>query len=101
MADKRDKNGRFLPGNDGGGRPKIPDDIKEAFKAATPAAVQKIISLMDCGNVKVELQAAQEILNRSLGKPETSGRLELSGTNDEAIIFKWINEQPNTQTITK
>ena len=97
MSANRDKNGRFLPGNSGGGRPKIPDDVRKIFKAATTDAANKLVSLLSSKNEKIAFMAAQEILNRTLGKPETSGKLEISGVNNEAIIFKWQDTESNTQ----
>ena len=97
MAVNRDKYGHFLPGNSEGGRPKTPDDVKQILKAATTDAANKLVELMHSKNEKIALMAVQEILNRVLGKPETSGKLEISGINNEAIIFKWQDIESNTQ----
>ena len=69
MTVKRDKNGKFLPGNPGGGRPKIPDDVKEATRAACPKAVAVPVALLDSKKELVRMDAAKILLERGYGKP--------------------------------
>ena len=69
MTVKRDKNGKFLPGNPGGGRPKIPDDVKEATRAACPKAVAVLVALLDSKKELVRMDAAKILLERGYGKP--------------------------------
>lgn len=69
MTVKRDKNGKFLPGNPGGGRPKIPDDVKEAIRAACPKAVAVLVALLDSRKELVRMDAAKILLERGYGKP--------------------------------
>jgi hypothetical protein len=48
VTDERDKKtGRFAPGNKGGGRPRIPDEIREMIRAATPKAFKKLVDQLD------------------------------------------------------
>ena len=93
MADKRDTDGRFLPGNSGGGRPKIPADVKEAIRAACPEAVRVLIELLHSKKEAHRLEAAKTLLDRRYGKPESMSKIELSGSNDGAIVFQWMTEQ--------
>lgn len=53
--------------NPQGGR-KIPEEVKQALLAATPAAVNTLIELMANGGEKVRVQAASIILDRVYGK---------------------------------
>ena len=82
MTVKRDENGRFLPGNSGSGRPKIPADVKEAIKAACPEAVRVLIELLHSKKEAYRLEAAKTLLDRGYGKPESMSKIELSGSND-------------------
>ena len=68
----RDKTGRFLPGNaSSGGRPKIPEEVKEATRAACPEAVQLLVKIMRDEKQKTayRLDAAKTLLDRGYGKP--------------------------------
>ena len=97
MAVNRDKNGRFVAGNSGGGRPKIPADVKEAIRAACPEAVQFLIELMRNTREKTayRLDAAKTLLERGYGKPESMSKIELSSANDNVFVFKWQDEEKN------
>ena len=97
MAVNRDKNGRFLPVNSEGGRTKTDPEVKEILKAATTDAAKKLVEFMSHKNPNIAMWAITELLNRVYGKPEGMSKIQISGTNNEAIIFRWINEQPNTQ----
>lgn len=67
----RDQNGRFLKGNKNGGRKKIPEEVKEMFRDATPAAAKLLIDTMHNENVRLDLRidCANKILERAYGKP--------------------------------
>ena len=71
MSIKRDKSGRFLPGHSEGGRPKIPQEVREAIRAACPEAVEYLIELMSNPEEKTayRLDAAKTLLDRGYGKP--------------------------------
>lgn len=92
MTVKRDKNGRFAVGNPGGGRPKIPEDVKQAIRAACPKAVAVLVELLDDKKSIIRLEAAKVLLERGYGKPEAMSKVELTTTEDTKIIFHWINE---------
>ena len=68
---ERDSKGRFVPGVcvNPGGRPKGNPAVKELLKKHSVDAAEKVVELLSCGNPKIELAAAQEILNRTEGKP--------------------------------
>ena len=71
METIRDSKGRFVPGVcvNPGGRPKGNPAVKELLKKHSVDAAEKVVELLSCGNPKIELAAAQEILNRTEGKP--------------------------------
>ncbi len=95
MTEKRAKNGQFLPGtvHNPHGRPKIPADVKEAIKAACPEAVRVLIELLHSKKEAYRLEAAKTLLDRGYGKPESMSKIELSGSNDGAFVFRWIVDE--------
>lgn len=97
MTVNRDKSGRFIAGNKSGGRPKIPEDVKEAIRAACPEAVEVLVGIMRNEKEKTpfRLEAAKILLERGYGKPEAMSKVELSTREDTRIIFRWINEDTN------
>ena len=82
----RDSKGRFIPGVcvNPGDRPKGNPAVKELLKKHSVDAAEKVIELLSCGNPKIELAAAQEILNRTEGKPlqVQDVNMELQGVSD-------------------
>lgn len=72
----RDHTGRFRPGSatpNPGGRPRLPDEVlrqtRETLAAATPKAAATLVSLLDDDDPRIQLLAANTILDRVLGKP--------------------------------
>ena len=96
MPCKRDENGRFIPGTipNPTGRPKVPQEVREAIRAACPEAVETLIGIMRNMKEKTpyRLEAAKILLERGYGKPEAMSKVELTTTEDTRIIFHWINE---------
>lgn len=62
---------KFQKGQSGnpGGRPKEAAQVKELARKHAPAAIRKLFELMKCGNPRVEVAAAQAVLDRAYGKP--------------------------------
>lgn len=61
----------FKPGQSGNpaGRPKLPEDVKAALQAATPAAVATLVEIMTSGKSEdTRVKAAGIILDRVYGK---------------------------------
>ena len=82
-AEDRNENGQFRKGVSGnpGGRPKrTPAEQKavEMMKEATPEMVELVLGIArsEKASFYAKLQAAELILNRSMGKPETYLRVE-------------------------
>ncbi|MBE6993391.1 MAG: hypothetical protein E7423_01915 [Ruminococcaceae bacterium] len=63
--------GRFLPGNRSGGRKRMDEDLKAAFRAACPDALRvlKEIMLREDAQDRDRIRAAEIILDRGYGKP--------------------------------
>ena len=101
MTENRSKTGRFVAGQTGNphGRPKIPEDVKEAIRAACPEAVEILIGIMRDESEKTayRLDAAKTLLERAYGKPEAMSKVELTGTNQPIIAFRWMTDE-NTPT---
>ena len=99
MPQNRDKNGRFLPGSNGnpGGRPKTDPEVKEILKAASIDTAKKLVEFTSHKNPNIAMWAITELLNRVYGKPEGMSKIQISGVNNEAIIFRWQDIESNTQ----
>jgi hypothetical protein len=80
--------GLFKPGVSGNpsGRPKSPAVVKDLLKEATPRAMQVMVELLESEFPKLRFQAAQEILNRSLGKPVQAVDLKATVNNGAAQL---------------
>ena len=68
--DCRDNKGSFTPGNKVGGRKKIPQDVRDMFKAATPAAAGLLIKTIDNEDapLAMRMDAAKTVIERVYGK---------------------------------
>ncbi len=87
---ERTANGQFAKGVSGnpGGRPKRTPAEQQAIdmmKEATPEMVELVLGIArsDKSSFYAKLQAAELILNRSMGKPETYLRLENADESQE------------------
>ena len=82
----RSKTGTFQKGQSGNprGRPKADPEVKEILRAASPDAAKKLVSLARSKNQKIALAACTEILDRTMGRPETTGKVQVehSGSLD-------------------
>ena len=76
---KRGTGKPFATGRSGnpGGRPKANPEAKEILKAATPDAARKLVDLLESRTEKIALAAATEILDRTMGRPETIGKVQV------------------------
>ena len=57
-------------------------EVKEILKAASVEAARRLVELIASKNEKIAFQAAQEILNRTEGKPRESVSMDLSAGVD-------------------
>ena len=91
-AKKRRGPGRpFQKGQSGNptGRQKKDPEVEEILKAASPAAAKKLVGLAESEDPKIAFPAVKEILDRTLGKPEATNKVQVSGVEGGAIVFKW------------
>ena len=68
----RDRYGRLLPGTatpNPGGRPRVPDELRAIFEAASPEAARRLAELVHDEDPRVALVASNAILDRVLGRP--------------------------------
>lgn len=69
--ENRGNTGKFAPGQTGnpGGRPKLPEELKEAFKALAPEALKTLAHVMaNADRDSDRVKAAEVILDRGYGK---------------------------------
>ena len=100
MPENRSNSGRFVAGKSGnpGGRPKIPDDVKEATRAACPKAVAVLVALLDDKKPLIRLEAAKTLLDRAYGKPTQMQDISLDmagGLDVTAQIRRVLLESEN------
>lgn len=76
---KRGPGKPFAKGQSGNpsGRPKANPEVKEILKAASPDAARKLVELLGSRTEKIALAAATEILDRTMGRPETTGKVQV------------------------
>jgi len=86
---KRGAGKPFQPGQSGNpsGRPKIPEDVKQAFKEASMDACNTLISIANDKTAKDadRVRAAEAILDRAWGKPTQA--LDVEAHNIPQIVF--------------
>jgi hypothetical protein len=70
----RDELGRFRPGTTGnaGGRPSLPQDVREALEAGSLRAAQRLVQLLDSEDERVAAMAANSLFDRLYGRPTQS-----------------------------
>ena len=81
--------GRFTKGNpSNGGRPKLPEELKMAFRAAAPDALDVLIKILKDEGAKHgdRIKCAEIILDRGYGKPVQAVDLE-SHTSDVGVVL--------------
>ena len=90
--------GGFQRGRSGnpGGRPKLPADIREAFKAKAPEALEVLTRCLQSDDERVAMMAAQAILDRGYGKPTQSIDANI---NDNPV--RYIVELPKKSATTE
>lgn len=84
----RDSKGRFTGGNPGGGRPKMPEELKEAFRKIAPDALNVLKKILLDENAKHgdRIKCAEIILDRGYGKPVQAVDLETT-TSDVGVVL--------------
>ena len=69
------------------GRPKIPDDVREMLKGATPSACKLLCDTINDENAKIDLRikCSEIVLDRVFGKPQQA--VEVDAKNIPQVIF--------------
>ena len=82
------RTGQFLPGNKSGGRRELPEDLKEAFRAASPDALRLLVQIVNNDEAKDtdRIRAAEIILDRGYGKPRQAVDLDASNIPQVVIV---------------
>ena len=82
------KTGRFMPGNRSGGRPKLSEDLKQAFKDASPAALAVLVTILSDESARDadRIRAAEIILDRGYGKPVQAVDLDTNAVPQVVIL---------------
>ena len=95
---RRTGNGRFQKGESGnpGGRPALPADVREAFKARAPQALEVLTRCLQSDDERIAMMAAQAILDRGYGKPVQSIDANI---NDDPV--RYIVELPKKSATTQ
>lgn len=77
----RNARGQFTKGNSGGGRPKVPEELRKAFQKVCPEALEVLVSIMSDTEAKDNdrIRAAEVILERGYGKAPQSIDLDAGG----------------------
>jgi len=67
----RDDRGRIVKGSvlNPGGRPAFPVELREVARAACPKAIATVVELLDHPNPKIQLRAAEILMDRGFGRP--------------------------------
>lgn len=88
LGAERDSRGRFTKGhNSNGGRPKLPEDVKQMCRELTPKAIEtaKKIMLDEGARASDRLRAAEIILDRGYGKPVQA--VDLDASSVPQVVF--------------
>ncbi len=84
------------------GRPKIPEDVKEAAKAHTLTAIQTLVDVMTTGkNEASKVQAATAILNRGWGQPKQTVDVDVTHQQDWGALVSALDSYNRTKAVTQ
>ena len=96
----RTKLGRFKPGVSGNpkGKPKSDPLVREILRANSPEAALKLVELLNSEKEQIRFMAAQEILNRTEGKPMQAVNMEVNGNMDvrsqiRAVLLERLKDE--------
>ena len=82
----------FKKGQSGnpGGRPKMFSEVRALAQEHCPAAIKKLVALMDSADERVVHAACKELLDRGIGKPAQA----VTGEGGEGpVILRWMDSE--------
>lgn len=82
---KKPRGKPFEKGNKMGGRKALSPDVKAAFESLLPDAIKALTSVVNNPKHNRREQAAEYIVNRVGGTPESTTKLQASGPNGEPL----------------
>lgn len=80
IGDGRGKDGRFAPGHkSNGGRKRQPKAFRETVLKSAPEALETVLEIMRSTNARASdrLRAAEIVIERAYGKPDSTVRLDV------------------------
>ena len=91
MSGNKKNTGRFKKGQSGNpaGRPKKDKDLVKRCKDMTFKILDRFEQILEYGKDPDALRAGEIILAYAHGKPETMGKMEITGANGGAVTFQW------------
>ena len=96
------KGAQFKKGQSGNpnGRPRIPEDVKEAAKAYTVEAINTLVDVMTTGkNDASRVNAAVAILNRGWGQPKQNLDIDVNHQQDWSALINAMNSYNATKAL--
>lgn len=96
------KGAQFKKGQSGNpnGRPRIPEDVKEAAKAYTVEAINTLVDVMTTGkNDASRVNAAVAILNRGWGQPKQNVDIDVNHQQDWSALINAMNTYNATKAL--
>ena len=93
---------RFEPGKSGNpnGRPKMSDTEKQAAKLArenAQRAMNRVLTLIDAQDEKLQFAAAKEVLDRAMGRPATTIAGDPDKPLNAKVTFGWKSPLTTSQ----
>lgn len=90
----RDAKGRFVKGHgeSGAGRPKMPEDMKKAFRELAPDCCKVLCQIVNDESARHadRIKAAEVILDRGFGKPVQS--VDIDASSIPQVVFMGADE---------
>lgn len=88
--------GRFKKGQSGNpkGRPRLPADVRLAYAALHPEALEVLNKLLHSRSPRVALKAAEIVIERVEGKPRQNIEVNATGSISVAVVDPYAQPLP-------
>ena len=89
----------FPPGVSGNpsGRPKVIAELQQAAEEGSPAAVRRLVELIDSDDERIALAAVNSILDRVMGKPRQAVEVSAAVGTNQVIAALLLRRQTEEQ----